>query len=78
MNHDRREELRRCDDACYRTRTSREIDELKERISALESLLGDSGARLVNYLSVCPSSLERSKIRKILKGIDIALTATEV
>lgn len=44
MTPDRREELRRCDDASYRTRTSREIDELKERIKALESLLAEIGA----------------------------------
>lgn len=50
---------------------------LKNRIKALESLLADSGVRLLNYLSVCPSGLERSKIRKNIKCIDAILPAKE-
>lgn len=75
MTPDRREELRRCDDACYRTRTSRDINELKERIKALESLLARAGDKLNNYDS--DYNPENAEVDQLIAEIDAILPDTE-
>lgn len=73
MTPDRRAELRRCDDACYRTRTSREMNELKERIKALESILARCGYELENIGGYCSDF----KCDDLINEIDAILPVTE-
>ena len=48
MKPDRRAELRRLEDASFRTTASHDNEVLKERIKALESLLARSGDWIIN------------------------------
>lgn len=51
MTPERRKELRRCDEACFRTRTARQIEEKDKRIKELESTVAtDNTETLVNAL----------------------------
>lgn len=51
MTPERRKELRRCDEACFRTRTGRQIEEKDKRIKELEStVITDNTETMANAL----------------------------
>jgi len=72
MTPDRRAELRRLEDANFRTTASHDNEVLKERIKALESLL----ARFKNGFAY-PYSLDESLRKQIISEIDAILPKTE-
>ena len=73
MKPDRRAELRRLEDASFRTTASHDNEVLKERIKALESLLAEAG---IKFLSL-KYTFKTITYDKLISKIDAILPKTE-